>query len=63
MTVRQILTGVLPPVLLGHLAMAAIVLTAGRELTRARLATGIVALLVVSVTGGYIAGRLSGRKN
>ncbi|MER7488692.1 hypothetical protein ABTY20_22865 [Streptomyces sp. NPDC126497] len=63
MTIRQILTGVLAPVLLGHLALAAIVLPGDGELTGARLATGLAALLAVSTAGGYAAGRMSGRKS
>lgn len=62
MSVRLIVTGMVIPGVLGIGAMAAIVIPRGEhELSWPRLLSGLAAMLVVQVVGGYVAGRLSVR--
>lgn len=64
MPLRLAIYGMLIPGIIGIAAMAAIVLPrGGHELTLPRLLAGCAALLVVQVAGGYIGGRLYGRRH
>ncbi|MFD9443433.1 hypothetical protein [Streptomyces sp. NPDC060001] len=66
MELKQLLYTMVLPGLLGISAMACIVLPfarGGHELTWPRLLTGLSALAIIQIGGGYIAGRAIGRRN
>lgn len=64
MPLRLAIYGMLIPGVIGIAAMAAIVLPrGGHELSWPRLVAGCVALLAVQIGGGYIGGRLYGRRH
>jgi hypothetical protein len=50
------------PGVLGLAAMAAIVLPYGDDLSLARLLVGCAAMIVVQVAGGFVGGRVTGRR-